>query len=163
MISFGSWHQLAWLRLLGGGLLLALLLALCFSAMTWWRLQGLDAESGALIEAGCEGLAPLDLSACINQNLFTWLWQPTWVARTFSLLAVLAALVSWGLLRKESSAPLHGILLGLLSGSILLLMLDPGRLAALCGLFGAWLGGLLADRGQKRGGFFSRISARTSD
>lgn len=143
-------RHLAWLRLLIGSLALALMLALLFGALLWLRLRGLNAESGALIEAGCQGLQPMDMSSCIGQNLFVWLWQPTWVAKVFSLLTVAATLPSWWLLHRQPLPAVHGLLLGLSSGVMLLFMLDPGRLAALSSLFGAGLGGLLASAWQQR-------------
>lgn len=144
-----SLQRLAWLRLLGASLLLALVLAPVFSALVWWRLQGLNSGNAALIEAGCLGLEPMAMADCINQNLFVWLWQPTWVARVFSLQTLLATLIVWLLLRRQPTAPVHGLLLGLMSGSMLLLVLEPGRLTALCSLLGAGLGGLLANWGQR--------------
>lgn len=139
-------RSLAWPHLAGGTLLLSLILALSFSGLVWWRFQGLHPGIGA----ACQELALDEAASCLSQALFTWLWQPTWVARAFSLLTSLAALGTWLLLRRVPSARLHGLLLGLASGGLLLVGIEPGRLAALCALIGASLGGALASWCQQR-------------
>lgn len=125
---------------------MSLALALSFSILAWWRLQELNPAVGTI----CQSLPMNEAADCLARELFAWLWQPTWVAKAFSLLTGLATLCTLLLLRTQPDAMLHGLLLGLASGGLLLVGIDPGRLAALCALSGASLGGALAYWRQQR-------------
>ena len=124
-----------------GSLGSALLVGMVFLSLNYYRAAGFDAS----LLAPCAGLDAARGSDCATRVVHAFLADRQWLAVQFSLLVPLATVVGMVVGLRVSRAPRRaGLLVGAVSGLALLMLLEPGRLAALAAAAGAALGGLLA-------------------
>ena len=127
---------------IGSFLTIAALSALVIS-LTYFRLSQMNREMFSV----CGPADPQTFQHCANQIIYLQLADSQWISIQFCLFTLTTALICNRLFLRNIRLPLlQAGIIGLISGLILLVSVEPGRLAGLSALSGALLGGLFAHR-----------------
>ncbi|MGD2117604.1 MAG: hypothetical protein PVG66_04535 [Chromatiales bacterium] len=130
-------------RIIGSSLTTLIVLAVLFFVFTYFRIMQIDRD----LYLDCQSVSAESMQLCADNVTLDFLRDSQWVALQFSTYTLVAALIFFLFVRKQASSALwQSGIAGVLSSSLLLLVIEPGRLLALTAICGALLGGLLAQR-----------------
>lgn len=133
-------------RIVFGIVVNGLVLGVLFPGLNYLRFKSLSATDFA----GCSPVDPGSLQHCVSQVIFSHLADTRWVAGQFSIYVMVAALLTFFILRRGPQVPvLEGIAIAIGAVALLLTAVEPGRLVAISAFVGIMLGSLIVHSRQK--------------